>query len=83
MTIAEKELLGGLLELEKAVQCKPTVHPKPDILPLLMRIDELAAALPRDADPTLLHYLQRKSYEKARRFLEGREKETEAGLCRH
>jgi hypothetical protein len=28
-------------------------------------VDRLAAALPRDADPTLRHYLERQSYVKA------------------
>jgi hypothetical protein len=45
------------------------------------RIDELARQLPRDADPTLLHYLHKKSYEKARLFLQGREGENARGNC--
>ena len=36
------------------------------------RIDHLAAALPKPIDPQLAHFLQRKSYDKALEFLEGR-----------
>lgn len=36
------------------------------------RIDELQAALPQPIDPQLAHYLQRRSYDKALEFLEGR-----------
>src|SRR2546425_78472 len=51
----------------------PTVNRKPDLLPLFARIDELTVQLPKDTDPALLHYLHRKSYEKARLWLEGRD----------
>ena len=37
------------------------------------RIDKLQAALPQPVDPQLAHYLQRKSYDKALEFLEGRD----------
>jgi len=36
------------------------------------KIDKLQAALPHPIDPRLKHYLQRKSYDKALDFLEGR-----------
>jgi hypothetical protein len=36
------------------------------------KIDKLQAALPQPIDPQLAHYLQRKSYDKALEFLEGR-----------
>jgi len=36
------------------------------------KIDKLQAALPRPIDSRLAHYLQRKSYDKALEFLEGR-----------
>jgi hypothetical protein len=39
--------------------------------------------MPRDADPTLLHYLHKKSYEKARLFLQGRDAENQVGNCGH
>jgi hypothetical protein len=34
------------------------------------RIDKLQAALPQPVDPRLVHYLQRRSYEKALEFIE-------------
>ena len=52
-------------------------------MPTFNRIDELTKQLPRDTDPTLLHYLHKKSYEKARFYLQGRDAENQAGNCRH
>ena len=83
MTATERDILRTLVELEKTVRLLPTAEPKPDLLPLFARIDELARQLPREADPTLLHYLHRKSYEKARLWLEGRDAENQAESCRH
>jgi len=37
------------------------------------KIDKLQAALPQPVDPQLAHYLQRKSYDKALEFLDGRD----------
>jgi hypothetical protein len=37
------------------------------------KIDTLQAALPRPVDPRLAHYLERRSYDKALEFLEGRD----------
>ena len=82
MTTSEQGILQALMELEKAVQSMPTANPKPNLLPLFARIDELAGRLPTETDPTLLHYLQRKSYEKARLWLEGRDTENQADSCR-
>jgi len=83
MTETEQDILKSLVELEDAVQSMPTANPKPNLMPFFARIDELTGALPRDADPTLLHYLHKKSYQKARLFLEGRDAENQAGNCRH
>jgi hypothetical protein len=79
----ETQLLAALAQLDATVKSIATANPKPSLLPLFARIDELSAQLPRDTDPTLLHYLHKKSYEKARLFLEGREAENQAGNCRH
>ena len=78
-----KNILAALVELDTAVKTMPAVNPKPSLLPLFARIDELAKQLPRDADPTLLHYLHKKSYEKARLFLQNCDAENQAGNCRH
>ena len=83
MTETERNILQALVELEQAIASMPAANPKPNLLPLFARIDELTLALPPDADPTLLHYLHKKSYQKARLFLEGRDAENQAGNCRH
>jgi len=79
----ERNLLNALIELENAVKAMPTANPKPNLVPLFNRLDELTRQLPRDADPALLHYLHKKSYEKARLFLQGRDAENQLGHCRH
>ena len=78
-----QNILVTLVELDDAVKSMPTANPKPNLLPLFARIDELTKQLPRDADPTLLHYLHKKSYEKARLFLQDRDAENQIGNCRH
>jgi hypothetical protein len=82
-TPLEKNLLNALVELHDAVKTMPTANPKPNLLPIFSRIDELTKQLPRDADPQLLHYLHKKSYEKARLFLQDRDAENQIGNCRH
>ena len=79
----EKNLLTALGELDAAVKAMPAANPKPDLLPLFTRIDELAKQLSPDTDSILLHYLQKKSYEKARLYLQCRDPENQAGNCRH
>ena len=83
MTAIQQDLLQALRDLHNAVQSMPTATPKPNMIPLFTRIDELMEQLPKDADPTLLHYLHKRSYEKARLWLEGREAENQRGSCRH
>jgi len=77
----EHELLNALAELDNAVKAMPAIEAKPNLLLLFTRIDELAGQLPPAADPELRHFLQRKSYEKARLLLEGRCKENAKGNC--
>ena len=79
----KKEILASLLHLAETVKAMPTANPKPSLLPVFARLDELTHQLPRDTDPALLHYLHKKSYEKARLFLQGRDAENQAGNCRH
>jgi len=79
----EINLLTALGELDAAVKGMRSADPKPDLLPLFARIDELAKHLPSGTDPALLHYLQKRSYEKARLYLQGRDTENQAGNCRH
>jgi hypothetical protein len=79
----ESQILAALVTLDETVKTFATANPKPSLLPLFARIDELAAQLPPDTDATLRHYLQKKSYEKARLFLQGRDAENQIGNCRH
>jgi hypothetical protein len=83
MNETERHILDAILALEKAVQSMATADPKPDLVPLFLRIDELTSQLPRATDLTLLHYLHKKSYEKARLYLQGRDSENQLGNCRH
>jgi hypothetical protein len=81
MTETEQTVLDTLLELERTVEAMPRTTPKPSLLPLFSRLDELTRTLPSTTDPLLLHYLHKKSYEKARLFLQGREAENARGNC--
>ena len=81
MTETEQSILQALLELERTVASMPTANPKPNLLPMFLRIDELTRQLPRESDPSLMHYLHKKSYEKARLLLQGREAENARGNC--
>ena len=83
MTDLERNVLQSLLDLEAAVANMKTAATKPDLLQLFNRIEGLTQQLPRGTDPTLMHYLHKKSYEKARLFLQGRDAENQAGNCRH
>ena len=79
----ESELRLSLSQLAETVKSLSAANPKPSLLPLFARLDELAKQLPSGTDPTLLHYLHKKSYEKAWLFLQGRDAENQAGNCRH
>ncbi|MSR43534.1 MAG: hypothetical protein EXS29_08485 [Pedosphaera sp.] len=80
VTETEQAILAALRDLEATVKRMPTANPKPNLLPLFACIDALAAQMPPDTAPDLRHYLQRKSYEKARLWLEGID--PEKGTCR-
>jgi hypothetical protein len=79
MTDLERNILAALDELEATVQSRTAGQPMPDLTSLFARVDELTRRLPRISDPELLHFLQRKSYEKARLRLQGRR--AERGEC--
>ena len=80
MTATEQDLLNTLLELETAV-AKGNDKPKPNLMNIFARLDNLTTQMPKDASPDLLHYLHKKSYQKARLFLQGHD--PEAGDCPH
>ncbi len=83
MTETEQAILQALTELDRQVKAMATTNPKPNLVPLFARLDELSRQLPPNTSPDLRHYLQKKSYEKARLFLEGRDAENAAGNCGH
>jgi hypothetical protein len=83
MTATEQTILQALVELDRQVKSMPTANPKPNLLPLFTKLDGLTRQLPPQTDPQLLHYLHKKSYEKARLLLEGRDAENAAGNCGH
>jgi hypothetical protein len=72
MSEIEQELLDTLVKLEQLAAEMPLANPKPDLRPLFARVEELGGKLPRGTDPQLLHFLHRKSYKKARAFLQQR-----------
>ena len=80
MTETEQAILDTLLELEDAV-ARVNTEPKPDLMGIFGRIDELTAALPKGTSPDLMHYMHKKSFEKARLFLQGHD--PEQGVCPH
>jgi len=83
MTNIEKDILAALGELDAAVKAMPAASPKPDLMPIFARLDALTLNLPRETAPDLRHYMQRKSYEKARLWLLGRGSENARGSCGH
>jgi len=83
MTGIEQTILQTLVELDEKVKSMATANPKPNLLPLFSRLDDLTRQLPAQTAPDLLHYLHKKSYEKARLYLQGRDAENAAGNCGH
>lgn len=83
MNTVEQQLLDALVKLENAVAEMASANPKPNLKEHFARIDGLAAQLPKGTDPALMHYLHKKSYQKARLYLQGRDAENTMGSCRH
>lgn len=83
MNETEREILATLQDLEAKVRTMQTATPKPNLLPVFDKLETLTNQLGPDADHSLLHYLHKKSYEKARLHLEGRDAENARGACRH
>lgn len=70
MTDLEQVTLATLRQLDEAVRSGTEARSQPDLPALFKKLDDLAKRLPADTDPNLRHYLQRKSYRKARLLLE-------------
>jgi hypothetical protein len=71
MNKTEQAIFDTLSELETAAKDMATAKIKRDLLPLFARLDELCAQIPPDGDGELRHFLQRRSYDKARLRLKG------------
>lgn len=82
MTETEQKILTALQNMEQALATIQTADPKPNLLEHFQGLDNLTKELPKTADPELLHFLHKKSYQKARMLLEGRNSENAVGSCR-
>ena len=78
MTETEQAILDKLFELESAV-ANVNKDAKPDLLGIFSELDKMTLSLPRETAPDLMHYMHKRSYEKARLFLQG--KDPEQGEC--
>ena len=76
MTKEESQLAEALRERLKIISDEASRHNPEQHLKRLRdvseRIETLVAALPRPIPPRLAHFLDRRSYDKALEFLEGR-----------
>ena len=81
MNETERAILRTLVELDTAVKSVATANPKPNLLPIFARLEDLTRQIPKSTPPDLLHYLHKKSYGKARLWLEGRDGENARGNC--
>ena len=83
MTEIEQHIWQALTKLDGQIKAMPASGQKPNFVPMFAEIDALTRQLPPQTSPQLLHYLHKKSYEKARLFLAGRDAENAAGNCGH
>jgi len=82
MNSVEQAILDALRELDATVKSISQAEPKPSLISMFERIDALTAQLPARANPDLVHYISRRSYEKARLLLEGEDAKNARGTCR-
>lgn len=83
VTSNEQAVLKTLVELEARVAHLAAHKSGPSLLPLFEQLRQLTHDMPSSTDPTLLHYLHKQSWQKARLWLEGREAENATGNCGH
>lgn len=81
MNDVEKSLQVELKNLETQIAQMKNGGGTPNFVEVFNAIDDLTKQLPRDTDPQLLHYLHKKSYEKAINFLDGRDEDNLNGGC--
>jgi len=81
MNETEQAILNSLVELERVAKGTQLPNRKPDFQGLFAGLDALSRQLPKGTDPLLRHYLDNKSYEKARLLLQGKDAENARGRC--
>lgn len=81
MNAIESGLLTKLRELDQSIKDMASKGSKPDLMGFFNDIDQLTSELPRGSDPELLHFLHKKSYEKALYHLEGKGAINKKGTC--
>lgn len=81
MPSLEAQILNALLDLEATAGAPRLAGEKKDLLGIFKKIDELTEQLPPETSSELLHFLHKKSYQKARLWLEGRQGENARGSC--
>jgi len=79
MTTVEQELREALAKFMRAAVEKD----QPAVTATLARVTALQQQLGADAPPMLVHYLERRSYQKALDFLNAGRPETETPQCGH
>lgn len=70
MTSVETQILEAIVEMDRRIQAMKQGGGKPELLPLWRKLDALCAELPRDTHLKLIHFLENKSYERAREWIE-------------
>jgi hypothetical protein len=83
MTDLEKSLLKSLLALEAAARPSDDPNRKQTLMTTISEVEKMTHSFPKSTDPTLLHYLHKKSYQKAILYLKGRDAENQLGNCGH
>ena len=79
MTTVEQELREALAKFMRAAADRN----QPAVASALARVTELQQLLGANAPPMLIHYLERRSYQKALDFLNAGRPETETPQCGH
>ncbi len=79
MTDVERALLDALRDLDHEVADAAVTKRRPEVVSRILRLRELTSVLSPEADPMLMHCLQRQSWEKARMILDGRQAEVRHG----
>lgn len=79
MTETEKEILETLKALNQEVSSMNGPGAKQNLVQFFNRLDQLATELPETTHPRLMHYMHKRSYEKALLFLSGGAEEIQGG----